>query len=639
MKKRHLPGKILLSLLCALEILALTHIAAAFMLKASPVKLAFVLAAVGFAASLVLRLRVPKAARALTIAVTALFIAAGAALAAVLAGYSASAVYAGGDDGKANLFAGKRVLLVVPHQDDELNLMCGAIDEYLRYGSEVYVMYVTNGDNRVPAEQRLNEALAAVAVCGIDEEHVIFLGYGDWCLTADGVPLYNADGVVESKAGHTATYALAGHPPFRGGREYTRENVLEDIRDAVLEYAPDVIYAVDCDMHPDHIMTSLLFDRAMGEIVAAGSGYEPLVYKGMAYSTAYTAPGDFYALNIGATADPGGGLRAFAPGTYDWAARFRLPVSASSLSRSLWSSSSYQAASRHNSQDEDDRSTRAINGDKVFWRRETGSISYAARVTASSGDAALLTDFVLADTGNASAPADNVTGVWRPEAADEAPAITFTFDTPQTVYRVKLYDDPDPAANVLAARIEFDDGSSVDVTALDPLGAETEIITGRENVRSFTVHVTEYEGAAPGLTEAEVYSAPFDPAVSYVKIMNAAGDFAYDYRIDPSGRESFSLYAYGCSGDIAGYTITCEGDDCRAYVENGALVVECPAGARCRVTVSDGENGDAAYFENTGSSGLPYGMQLEINVRGKLYKVQFSFLNIRRFAMSVMQRI
>ena len=34
MKKKHLPGKILLSLLCALEILALTHIAAAFMLKA-----------------------------------------------------------------------------------------------------------------------------------------------------------------------------------------------------------------------------------------------------------------------------------------------------------------------------------------------------------------------------------------------------------------------------------------------------------------------------------------------------------------------------------------------------------------------------------------------------------------------------
>ena len=68
-------------------------------------------------------------------------------------------------------------------------------------------------------------------------------------------------------------------------------------------------------------------------------------------------------------------------------------------------------------------------------------------------------------------------------------------------------------------------------------------------------------------------------------------------------------------------------------------MVECPVGARCRVTVSDGENGDAAYFENTGSSGLPYGMQLEINVRGKLYKVQFFFLNIRRFAMSVMQRI
>ena len=50
------------------------------------------------------------------------------------------------DNGKRELYGGKRVLVVVPHQDDEINLLGGVFEEYLKYGSEIFPVYViTNG--------------------------------------------------------------------------------------------------------------------------------------------------------------------------------------------------------------------------------------------------------------------------------------------------------------------------------------------------------------------------------------------------------------------------------------------------------------------------------------------------------------
>ena len=37
-------------------------------------------------------------------------------------------------------------MILVPHEDDEINLAGGVIEEYLKHGSEVYVVFSTNGD-------------------------------------------------------------------------------------------------------------------------------------------------------------------------------------------------------------------------------------------------------------------------------------------------------------------------------------------------------------------------------------------------------------------------------------------------------------------------------------------------------------
>lgn len=614
--KKSVMRRIGAAALFALEIWLAAWLAGVFMHTALPAWLTAAAAAAGFAAAFFLpgvsgRLCRWGGAACALLAVS---------LGVMMMIYTRSAAYCEVDNGKAALYADKKVMVVVPHQDDEINLAGGVMEEYIRYGSEVYVVYVTNGDYRVPAKQRLKEAINALAALGVDEEHIIFLGYGDGCRDDDGNALYNSSASVGSLSGHAYTYALADHPPFREGRLYTRQNVLEDIRDVILAHRPDVIYGVDCDLHQDHQLAALLFDRAVGEILR-DTDYKPLVYKGFAYSTAFKATDDFYRLNIKSTIDPGESLRVFAPGVYDWSERVRMPMSAGSLSRSMLSSRLFAAALAHRSQDEAEKIFRVVNGDKVFWRRETTSLCYAAQVTASSGDAGVLTDFLLGDTSNVLDPANNVTGIWHSETGDGERTVEVAFDTPQSIRRIKLYDDPSPRSNILNATISFDNGDEIDTGALSPLGSETVIEVSEDSVRSFTVRITEYEGDAPGLTEIEAYSGAFDAGVSFVKLMNGDGDFVYDYYIDPSGTERFSLYAYGCSASAESYEISCTGDEgCRTYADGESVVVQCPVGKSCEVTVTDGVNADTAVFRSSGSDELPYGMKAEIILREEWMK-------------------
>ena len=58
------------------------------------------------------------------------------------------------------VFSGKRILVVVPHEDDDLNLTAGML-ETLAGENEVYVLFLSSGDAGAPGETRVNEALGA----------------------------------------------------------------------------------------------------------------------------------------------------------------------------------------------------------------------------------------------------------------------------------------------------------------------------------------------------------------------------------------------------------------------------------------------------------------------------------------------
>ena len=92
---------------------------------------------------------------------------------------SQNAVYNAPDNGKSALYSGKNVMVFSPHQDDEINLLGGVLEQYVKYGSNVTVVFSTNGDYEGHGETRLREAVEVLSFIGIPQENVIFLGYGD----------------------------------------------------------------------------------------------------------------------------------------------------------------------------------------------------------------------------------------------------------------------------------------------------------------------------------------------------------------------------------------------------------------------------------------------------------------------------
>lgn len=512
---------------------------------------------------------------------------------------SKSVVYQTEDNGKNALYSNKNVMLLVPHQDDDFNVLGGVIEEYIKYGSEVRVVFSTNGDYYGEAEIRIREAQNALGHLGVSKDHIIFLGYGDqW--DSDGPHLYNAESgkIRTSVFGATKTYGTLDAAAYREGAEYTVDNFLADIESVILEYHPDVIYCVDYDYNIDHKALSHSFEKVMGRILKENRDYKPVVLKAFAYNTAWTAAKDFYSDNLLSTKNAFNEEYDPIPNVYRWEDRVRLPVHAEGLSRSLISSEQNIAFSMYESQCTNMYGVRVINSDKVFWLRRTDSLCYDANIQTSSGDSTLLNDFMVLECKDLlnGEPYD---GAWIPEEGDDQKRIVIHLSKKQNVEEIVLYDHPDETKNILNARIEFDDGFTMETGPLHTGGAENVFTVDRKAVSCFTVTILETEGAA-GIAEVEAYSPVEKWKPEYVKIMDESENFVYDYWIELDGKQAFSLY--NPAGIKVAEDVFCLNQNCSVEWENGRILVECPIGESCVVYVVD-ENAeplDTVYIRNPG---------------------------------------
>ena len=512
--------------------------------------------------------------------------------------FSRQAAYAVPEDGKEALFAGKKVMVIVPHEDDELNLFGGLFEAYLRHGSTVKVVFVTNGDLYLPRETRIGEAIRAMHEVGVAEEDIIFLGYGDGYY---GRHLYNAyDGErMISQAGFMETHGADFHPAFAEERPFTRENFIGDIKACILQERPDVVFCNDYDSHPDHQAVSLGFEEAMGEILREEADYRPAVYKGYAYSTGFYAPEDFYAsLNILSTRNPSDS-DSVQEGIYRWSERVRFPVSAASLSRSLYQCSVYRAAVQHESQNAKIHAISVINGDKVFWQRRTDSLCAKAVITASSGHSERLNDFKLLDSTDLMGWAAPYDGVWTPEKGDADRSFTVTFAEESTVASVRLYGSPSKEDRVLNALVTLSDGTKKETGPIGPEGTEIQF-EGTKAVSGFTVKLLETEGEKAGITEAEAFAAEAACPGAYLKMM-AGDDFVYDYMTEQDGKAVFTLYEAGADASDS-LVLSCDNPHCTAVSEKGTITVTCPKGEKCILSAEDPESGltDRVRVSNPG---------------------------------------
>lgn len=496
-------------------------------------------------------------------------------------------------------FKNKKVMVIVPHEDDDLLISGQVLPSMYKNGADVRVVFATNGDKSVSAYTRQSEACNALEKLGIPREKVIFLGY------PDGTQLYVGKKAYSFSSGWDHTYAGKGFKDYHFDRfgthaQYTAENMVDDIESVILEYRPDYILAIDFDTHTDHRGVSISFEKAMERILKKESGYTPKVLKCFGYSLAWKSKPDFYALNIKSTVmqdreknnDPS--YETDVP-QYRWSSRVRLPIDKKSLSHSILRCSEYKALSEHLSQYAYCYSERIINGDSAYWNRRTDSLTYNADISVSSGDASLLNNFRLIGVGNRTA-GPNVkleNCVSRFDKSDAQKTVTVKFDSPKTVSCVSLYDNFGLNSNILGGVITFSDGSKVEVPALNADGSETRVVfEPKHNITSFTFKVTEYEGVA-GLDEIEAFeNADYDMGFSLIKLKNAdTDDYIYNYLITPD-EKSLNL-GVNLSNPNAGYTIKIiEGDGVK--LEGNTLVFDDDF-EKC--TVRAELNGDPSTYD------------------------------------------
>lgn len=498
----------------------------------------------------------------------------------------------------AAILQGKTVMVFVPHEDDELNLAGVTIKNLRDNNIHTLCVFATNGDC-YPVKKRIAEARESLRILGVPDKDIYFLGYADGPASHKYYDKYTApDNVVlvSPKTNKSATYCVLGKKDFatllRGNPSpYTRNAFKKDVKDIILQFKPDIIIASDFDKHLNHRENSLFFEEVMGDILRTpGNTYRPEVLKGFAYSTAYTAVADFYAPNILSTQKPdkkelNNPLYITDIPQYEWSERLRLPTNKECLTRLLQGNVLFEALQAHKSQDTVKRARRIINGDQVFWERATNSLSYAGKVTVSSGHGEKLNDFKLVDVTdlhNRHIVFDNY--LWSPLVGDKEKAATITWSTGQTVDKIILYGNIAEDSRIEAGRIELSNGFKVAVPELKEAGRATVIkIPRQQNILWLKFSIKKWRGETPGLAEMEVYGGEKANELFNLVKITINGNFAYDYWVGENVEKlKLGIYKFGnvgkCKlsivegqGKLQGDTLILDGDDItvRAEDKNG----------------------------------------------------------------------
>ena len=500
-----------------------------------------------------------------------------------------------------SFFENHNILVIVAHEDDEICLMGGLFEQYLEHGSTVRIAFLTNGDfeGSENGPVRINEAIRAAASLGIPESNLIFLGYGDqW---EDGMHIYNAPGdeVLFSHSHLSETYGTETHPAFRNNVPYTRNNLKKDLASVITAYLPDQIFCIDLDGHKDHKAASLFFEEVMGELLSESSDYQPVVFKGFGYNTAWSAPADFYSENILSTKRPLSLSYSAEIPYYLWHQRVRFPVALSDVSRLLRSTATFRALECYASQSAAGKASAVISGDRVFWFRPTTSLLYRADISASSGEPDVLTDYKIVDLEDITERFCVFSGhVWSPLPDDSLKKITVTLPEPSSITEFRLYDSDDPESNILNMHIVFSDGSEMNTGELNKNGEPTVIrFAEKKGISSFTMAITGSEGTEPGLSEIEAYSSAPNAGLSFIKLMNGDQDFLYDYWIDESGSENISLYRYPSKVEITedSYRILSDLNPGDVAVSGDTISVSCAKGETYLLTAVSAD--DPALYD------------------------------------------
>lgn len=472
---------------------------------------------------------------------------------------------------RSNIYAGKNVMLFAPHEDDEINIYGGIIEQYVKNGSTVRVVFSTNGDYHGIGKMRIWEAEKVAKKYKIPKENFIFLGYSDSLFNKDNIHIYNCknDEIVCSQYNISKTYGTGSVPPYKENT-FTRQNIIDDVKSVILEYRPDTIFCCDYDSHADHRAISLFFEEALSDILKENSFYVPEVFKGFAYSTAWNGKEDYYSINAKSTHLKNDDKYMTETNFYSWKDRVRFPVAKESLSRVMQNSSSYAAMMAYSSQTATDHANGILNSDKVFWKRRTDSLLYNAEISASSGDASHLTEFKLAHSNDINnkekLPNDNA---WVADVTDEKKMLIFKLPSKKKISSIYMYENPSDNSHIINAVITLGE-KTINTGELKENGGATIFEFASTETDMIVIKIENYVGLC-SLLKVEAFENAESTTTQIIKLCNNNDDFCYDYIMNSTGREIFDVYSYPRDHDF----------EFKVYSDNNAITVEKNNGKVC----------------------------------------------------------
>ncbi len=458
------------------------------------------------------------------------------------------------------------VMILVPHEDDELNTASALIHHFVACGAQVSLVYATNGDWKYPAATRMREAVAVAEFLHIRKENIYFLGYGDSVSTPDRTHIfYHLNDAAQSASGHTETYGDGSFHDYsyrRNGSHhaYTAQNYLEDIISIIEDLRPQLIVCSDLDEHPDHKMLSLYFEKAIGIICRKDKTYTPHVWKRFSYALAYSTFADYTSMNNPATRRPVQGeidkyhWNIIDQFHYSWDDRIRIPVPDEYRVERLSKNMLAKALLKHKSQYIITRVDRILNSDEVFWSRRTDNLAFCATVNVSSGNGAALQDFLLYWVGDVDSDIpDFVECCWRPDDHDVDKTAVFRWDPPVAIRYIVLSGAYSADSAIEEIGITLSDSTKTTVVGLPSNGNPVCVDVGlHANITFCELKILSIHGSHCGISECEIYSDTMrsDVVKPFCKIM-IQDNFAYRYIIGATeNKVPIACYQYGDTGRI-----------------------------------------------------------------------------------------
>lgn len=198
------------------------------------------------------------------------------------------------------------LMVIVPHQDDEILMTAGVIRHCVNAGIPVDVVMATNGDcgcrDFSAGWARLRESIKGLEVLGLMEERLHVLGYADTGMPAADSFLTHLYGEEDEEKIYSSscsgcTYGLPEKPEFHMERHgshavYSRANFRKDLKEIIREKKPAVIITTsEWDMHGDHSGLYHFVCEVLKELrEESGQGgakpYQPQLYTGLVHSPA-----------------------------------------------------------------------------------------------------------------------------------------------------------------------------------------------------------------------------------------------------------------------------------------------------------------------------------------------------------------